>query len=145
MKNHPVPFLKKPTDSKTLIAILASCGALLIMIIILAVCASHHRKPYGENQVSHLISTLSAATLHPLVHQRLFVMVRVTSNSLLSLRFMLLYSMNMSQNKVPEKWGEEWNKATGQTSAHHHTGKHDSVQLPLHQRVKLAPGPPPTV
>ncbi|XP_071057891.1 podocalyxin [Pseudochaenichthys georgianus] len=32
---------KKPTDNKTLIAILASCGALLIMICILAVCASH--------------------------------------------------------------------------------------------------------
>ncbi|XP_037551589.1 podocalyxin [Nematolebias whitei] len=41
---------KKPTDYKTLIAILASCGALLIMIIILTVCASHHRKPCNENQ-----------------------------------------------------------------------------------------------
>ncbi|XP_077449517.1 podocalyxin [Stigmatopora argus] len=47
---------KKPTDNKTLIAILASCGALLIMIIILAVCASHHRKPYGDNQ--HLTEEL---------------------------------------------------------------------------------------
>lgn len=46
-----VARMKKPTDNKTLIAILASCGALLIMIIILAVCASHHRKPYSENQV----------------------------------------------------------------------------------------------
>ncbi|KAM9334487.1 podocalyxin [Symphorus nematophorus] len=41
---------KKPTDNKTLIAILASCGALLIMIVILAVCASQHRRPYSENQ-----------------------------------------------------------------------------------------------
>lgn len=39
------------TDNKTLIAILASCGALLIMIVILGACASHHRKPYNENQV----------------------------------------------------------------------------------------------
>ena len=44
--------LQKPTDNKTLIAILASCGALLIMIFILAICASHHRKSYNENQVS---------------------------------------------------------------------------------------------
>lgn len=44
--------LKKPTDNKTLIAILASCGALLVMIFILAICASHHRRPYKENQVS---------------------------------------------------------------------------------------------
>ncbi|XP_075868167.1 podocalyxin isoform X2 [Nelusetta ayraudi] len=48
---------KKPTDNKTLIAILASCGALLIMIVILAVCASHHRKPYSENQ-QHLTEEL---------------------------------------------------------------------------------------
>ncbi|KAF1372624.1 hypothetical protein PFLUV_G00267790 [Perca fluviatilis] len=48
---------KKPTDSKTLIAILASCGALLIMIVILAVCASHRRKPYNENQ-QHLTEEL---------------------------------------------------------------------------------------
>ncbi|XP_008313459.1 podocalyxin isoform X2 [Cynoglossus semilaevis] len=41
---------KKPTDNKTLIAILASCGALLVMIFILAICASHHRRPYKENQ-----------------------------------------------------------------------------------------------
>ncbi|KAM4570033.1 podocalyxin isoform 2-T2 [Odontesthes bonariensis] len=47
---------KKPTDNKTLIAILASCGALLIMIVILAVCASHHRKPFNENQ--HLTEEL---------------------------------------------------------------------------------------
>uniref|UniRef100_A0A3P8UBC0 Podocalyxin n=1 Tax=Amphiprion percula TaxID=161767 RepID=A0A3P8UBC0_AMPPE len=43
--------------NKTLIAILASCGALLIMIVILAVCASHHRKPYNENQ-QHLTEEL---------------------------------------------------------------------------------------
>ncbi|XP_019721688.1 podocalyxin isoform X2 [Hippocampus comes] len=49
--------ITKPTDNKTLIAILASCGALLIMIIILAVCASHHRKPYSENQ-QHLTEEL---------------------------------------------------------------------------------------
>lgn len=48
---------KKQTDNKTLIAILASCGALLIMIVILAVCASHHRKPYHENQ-QHLTEEL---------------------------------------------------------------------------------------
>ncbi|XP_072769230.1 podocalyxin [Nerophis lumbriciformis] len=48
---------KKATDNKTLIAILASCGALLIMIIILAVCASHHRKPYSDNQ-QHLTEEL---------------------------------------------------------------------------------------
>ncbi|XP_055081711.1 podocalyxin [Periophthalmus magnuspinnatus] len=41
---------KKPTNSQTLITILASCGALLLMILILAVCASHHRKSYSENQ-----------------------------------------------------------------------------------------------
>lgn len=43
--------LKKPTDNKILIAILASCGALLIMIVILGVCVSYRRKPYHENQV----------------------------------------------------------------------------------------------
>ncbi|XP_029351519.1 podocalyxin [Echeneis naucrates] len=48
---------KRATDNKTLIAILASCGALLIMIVILAVCASHHRKPYNENQ-QHLTEEL---------------------------------------------------------------------------------------
>ncbi|XP_054480922.1 podocalyxin [Anoplopoma fimbria] len=48
---------KEPTGNKTLIAILASCGALLIMIVILAVCASHHRKPYNENQ-QHLTEEL---------------------------------------------------------------------------------------
>lgn len=48
---------KKQSDNKTLIAILASCGALLIMIVILAVCASHHRKPYHENQ-QHLTEEL---------------------------------------------------------------------------------------
>ncbi|XP_040885713.1 podocalyxin isoform X2 [Toxotes jaculatrix] len=45
------------TDNKTLIAILSSCGALLIMIVILTVCASHHRKPYSENQ-QHLTEEL---------------------------------------------------------------------------------------
>ncbi|KAG7497182.1 hypothetical protein JOB18_033027 [Solea senegalensis] len=48
---------KRPADNKTLIAILASCGALLIMIVILAVCASHHRRPYNENQ-QHLTEEL---------------------------------------------------------------------------------------
>lgn len=48
-------------DNKTLIAILASCGALLIMIVILAVCASHHRKPYRDNQVGHTFLTASSA------------------------------------------------------------------------------------
>ncbi|KAJ0015349.1 hypothetical protein NQD34_008969 [Periophthalmus magnuspinnatus] len=43
-------LLQKPTNSQTLITILASCGALLLMILILAVCASHHRKSYSENQ-----------------------------------------------------------------------------------------------
>ncbi|RVE56407.1 hypothetical protein OJAV_G00220680 [Oryzias javanicus] len=51
--------ITKPTDNKTLIAILASCGSLLIMIIILAVCASHHRRPYSENQ-QHLTEELQA-------------------------------------------------------------------------------------
>lgn len=46
------PLMQNPKDNKTLIAILASCVALLIMIVILAACASHHRKPYNENQVS---------------------------------------------------------------------------------------------
>ncbi|CAB1445417.1 unnamed protein product [Pleuronectes platessa] len=48
---------KKPPDNKTLIAILASCGALLIMIFILAICASHHRRSYNENQ-QHLTEEL---------------------------------------------------------------------------------------
>ncbi|KAM9328042.1 podocalyxin [Pholidichthys leucotaenia] len=48
---------KNSTDNKTLIAILASCGALLIMIVILGVCASHHRRPYCENQ-QHLTEEL---------------------------------------------------------------------------------------
>ncbi|XP_060950272.1 podocalyxin [Limanda limanda] len=50
-------FSKKPPDNKTLIAILASCGALLIMIFILAICASHHRRSYNENQ-QHLTEEL---------------------------------------------------------------------------------------
>ncbi|KAM8739741.1 podocalyxin isoform 2-T2 [Acanthopagrus schlegelii] len=54
---HYEDIVKKPADNKTLIAILASCGALLIMIVILAVCASHHRKPYNENQ-QHLTDEL---------------------------------------------------------------------------------------
>lgn len=48
---------KKPTDNRTLIAILASCGALLIMIVILAVCATQRRKPFNENQ-QHLTEEL---------------------------------------------------------------------------------------
>ena len=44
---------QKPGDKTTLIAILASCGALLAMIIGLGIYATHHRKPYHENQVSH--------------------------------------------------------------------------------------------
>ncbi|KAK5618393.1 hypothetical protein CRENBAI_018949 [Crenichthys baileyi] len=48
---------QKLTDKKTLIAILASCGALLIMIIILGICVSHRRKPYNENQ-QHLTEEL---------------------------------------------------------------------------------------
>lgn len=58
LRNQTSSFLllKKPADNKTLIAILASCGALLIMIVILAVCASHHRRPYGENQVGQRLS-----------------------------------------------------------------------------------------
>lgn len=54
---HYEEITKKPADNKTLIAILASCGALLIMIVILAVCASHHRRPYSENQ-QHLTEEL---------------------------------------------------------------------------------------
>ncbi|XP_071755964.2 podocalyxin [Centroberyx gerrardi] len=48
---------KKRSDNTTLIAILASCGALLAMIIGLAIYASHHRKPYNENQ-QHLTEEL---------------------------------------------------------------------------------------
>ncbi|XP_076023525.1 podocalyxin [Genypterus blacodes] len=48
---------KKSGDNTTLIAILASCGALLAMIIGLAIYASHHRKPYNENQ-QHLTEEL---------------------------------------------------------------------------------------
>ncbi|XP_043964376.1 podocalyxin [Gambusia affinis] len=48
---------EEPTDNKTLTAILASCGALLIMIIILGVCVSQRRKPYNENQL-HLTEEL---------------------------------------------------------------------------------------
>lgn len=53
---HFEDITKKPSDNRTLITILASCGALLIMIVILAVCASQHRKPYG-NQL-HLTEEL---------------------------------------------------------------------------------------
>ncbi|XP_061570227.1 podocalyxin [Cololabis saira] len=49
--------ITKTTDNKTLITILASCGALLIMIVILGVCVSHHRRPYSENQ-QHLTEEL---------------------------------------------------------------------------------------
>ncbi|KAM4522960.1 podocalyxin [Fundulus diaphanus] len=48
---------QKQTDNKTLLAILAPCGALLIMIIILGFCVSHRRKPYNENQL-HLTDEL---------------------------------------------------------------------------------------
>ncbi|XP_053718694.1 podocalyxin isoform X1 [Synchiropus splendidus] len=54
---HYEDVTRKPNDNRTLIAILASCGALLIMIVILAVCASHHRKPYSETQ-QHLTEEL---------------------------------------------------------------------------------------
>ncbi|CAL8323910.1 unnamed protein product [Lota lota] len=47
----------KPGDKTTLIAILASCGALLAMIIGLGIYATHHRKPYHENQ-QHLTEEL---------------------------------------------------------------------------------------
>lgn len=60
MKNTVSQYFKditKTHDNKILIAILTSCGALLIMIVILAVCASHHRKPYNENQ-QHLTEEL---------------------------------------------------------------------------------------
>ncbi|XP_059904737.1 podocalyxin [Gadus macrocephalus] len=50
---HPT----KPGDKTTLIAILASCGALLAMIIGLGIYATHHRKPYHENQ-QHLTEEL---------------------------------------------------------------------------------------
>lgn len=46
----------KKGDNSTLIAILASCGALLVMIVGLAIYA-HHRKPYNENQ-QHLTEEL---------------------------------------------------------------------------------------
>ncbi|KAJ3612231.1 hypothetical protein NHX12_020507 [Muraenolepis orangiensis] len=49
--------LSKPGDKTTLIAILASCGALLAMIIGLGIYATHHRKPYHENQ-QHLTEEL---------------------------------------------------------------------------------------
>ncbi|XP_012723209.2 podocalyxin [Fundulus heteroclitus] len=48
---------QKQTDNKTLVAILVSCGALLLMIIILGFCVSHRRKPYNENQL-HLTDEL---------------------------------------------------------------------------------------
>lgn len=49
--------VKKSGDNTTLIAILASCGALLAMIVGLAVYASRQRKPYCENQ-QHLTEEL---------------------------------------------------------------------------------------
>ncbi|KAF7663854.1 hypothetical protein LDENG_00199110 [Lucifuga dentata] len=58
LANHYYEELnKKSGDNTTLIAILASCGALLAMIIGLAIYASHHRKPYNENQ-QHLTEEL---------------------------------------------------------------------------------------
>ncbi|XP_014327649.1 podocalyxin [Xiphophorus maculatus] len=55
--NAEIKPAEEPTDNKTLTAILASCGALLIMIIILGVCVSQRRKPYNENQL-HLTEEL---------------------------------------------------------------------------------------
>ncbi|CAB1345888.1 unnamed protein product [Coregonus sp. 'balchen'] len=40
---------RKPSDNMTLIAILASCGALLAMIVGFAIYASYHRKSYRKN------------------------------------------------------------------------------------------------
>lgn len=48
---------KKSGDNTTLIAILASCGAVLVMIVGLAIYASHYRKPYNETQ-QHLTEEL---------------------------------------------------------------------------------------
>lgn len=48
---------KKQHDNTTHIAILASCGALLVMIVCGAIVISRHRKPYCENQ-QHLTEEL---------------------------------------------------------------------------------------
>uniref|UniRef100_A0A4W5RFP5 Podocalyxin n=1 Tax=Hucho hucho TaxID=62062 RepID=A0A4W5RFP5_9TELE len=49
---------RKPRDNMTLIAILASCGALLAMIVGLAIYASYHRKSYRKNIQQHLTEEL---------------------------------------------------------------------------------------
>ncbi|XP_055761949.1 podocalyxin [Salvelinus fontinalis] len=49
---------RKPSDNMTLIAILASCGALLAMIVGLAIYASYHRKSYRKNLQQHLTEEL---------------------------------------------------------------------------------------
>ncbi|XP_038852346.1 podocalyxin-like [Salvelinus namaycush] len=45
---------RKPSDNMTLIAILASCGALLAMIVGFALYAAYHRKSYWKNHQQHL-------------------------------------------------------------------------------------------
>nr|XP_033968404.1 podocalyxin [Pseudochaenichthys georgianus] len=55
---------KKPTDNKTLIAILASCGALLIMICILAVCASHIASRTTRTSATIMITQHLTEELH---------------------------------------------------------------------------------
>ncbi|XP_014063564.1 podocalyxin [Salmo salar] len=45
---------RKPSDNMTLIAILASCGALLAMIVGFALYAAYHRKSYRKNHQQHL-------------------------------------------------------------------------------------------
>ncbi|XP_045069506.1 podocalyxin isoform X2 [Coregonus clupeaformis] len=49
---------RKPSDNMTLIAILASCGALLAMIVGFAIYASYHRKSYRKNHQQHLTEEL---------------------------------------------------------------------------------------
>ncbi|XP_024232888.2 podocalyxin isoform X2 [Oncorhynchus tshawytscha] len=49
---------RKPSDNMTLIAILASCGALLAMIVGFAIYASYHRKSYRKNLQQHLTEEL---------------------------------------------------------------------------------------
>lgn len=90
---------QKPTDNKTLIAILASCGALLIMIVILAVCASHHRKPYSENQVGDA----TPRTLHhrPLPLQHLIDYIIGVFQELRTELVTLCHSKNKLSNRIP--------------------------------------------
>nr|XP_046185281.1 podocalyxin-like [Oncorhynchus gorbuscha] len=45
---------RKQSDNMTLIAILASCGALLAMIVGFALYAAYHRKSYRKNHQQHL-------------------------------------------------------------------------------------------